>query len=103
MITDSLVIVVVIRPKGGQDFALATLVMCYFVLSFKRIFGEIQMKLRQAGNGWECGKSNHSDDVVIMLCCQAIMDRERQDELPSLQLEWIDGVCLPLYRASTSV
>jgi len=28
------------------------------------------------------------------------MDRERQDELPGLQLEWIDGVCLPLYRAS---
>jgi len=28
------------------------------------------------------------------------MDRERQDELPDLQLDWIDGVCLPLYQAS---
>ena len=26
------------------------------------------------------------------------MDRERQDELPKLQLEWIDGICFPLYK-----
>ena len=31
---------------------------------------------------------------------QAIMDRERQHELPALQLEWIDGICLPLYRVN---
>ncbi|XP_064594996.1 dual 3',5'-cyclic-AMP and -GMP phosphodiesterase 11A-like isoform X2 [Liolophura sinensis] len=30
---------------------------------------------------------------------QALMDRERQDELPKLQLGWIDGICLPLYKA----
>ncbi|XP_033733094.1 dual 3',5'-cyclic-AMP and -GMP phosphodiesterase 11A-like [Pecten maximus] len=30
---------------------------------------------------------------------QACMDRERQDELPKLQMGWIDGICLPLYNA----
>lgn len=29
---------------------------------------------------------------------QACMDREKQDELPKLQLGWIDGICLPLYK-----
>ena len=31
---------------------------------------------------------------------QALMDREKKDELPSLQIGWIDGICLPLYKAS---
>lgn len=31
---------------------------------------------------------------------QAFMDREKQDELPRLQLEWIDGICLPLYKVN---
>ena len=26
------------------------------------------------------------------------MDREKQDEVARLQLSWIDGVCLPLYK-----
>jgi hypothetical protein len=26
------------------------------------------------------------------------MDREKQDELPKLQMGWIDGICLPLYK-----
>ncbi|PVD35849.1 hypothetical protein C0Q70_02818 [Pomacea canaliculata] len=30
---------------------------------------------------------------------QACMDREKQDEVASLQLAWIDGICLPLYKA----
>ncbi|KAF3839848.1 hypothetical protein F7725_018565 [Dissostichus mawsoni] len=30
---------------------------------------------------------------------QAIFDRNRKDELPALQLEWIDGICRPLYQA----
>ncbi len=29
---------------------------------------------------------------------QAIFDRNRKDELPVLQLEWIDGICKPLYE-----
>lgn len=29
---------------------------------------------------------------------QAIFDRNRKDELPGLQLEWIDGICTPLYE-----
>lgn len=29
---------------------------------------------------------------------QAIFDRNRKDELPRLQLEWIDSICMPLYQ-----
>uniref|UniRef100_A0A3Q3JB53 Phosphodiesterase n=1 Tax=Monopterus albus TaxID=43700 RepID=A0A3Q3JB53_MONAL len=29
----------------------------------------------------------------------AIFDRNRKDEVPALQLEWIDGICKPLYKA----
>lgn len=34
---------------------------------------------------------------------QACMDREKQDELPKLQLGWIDGICLPLYKALSNL
>lgn len=38
-----------------------------------------------------------------MMCFfQAIFDRNRKDELPSLQLEWIDGICAPLYEVFMS-
>ncbi|XP_053408412.1 dual 3',5'-cyclic-AMP and -GMP phosphodiesterase 11A-like isoform X2 [Mercenaria mercenaria] len=30
---------------------------------------------------------------------QAHMDREKQDQLPALQLGWIDGICRPLYES----
>lgn len=30
---------------------------------------------------------------------QAHMDREKQDQLPALQLGWIDGICRPLYAS----
>ena len=30
------------------------------------------------------------------------MDREKQDELPKLQMGWIDGICLPLYKVRES-
>lgn len=29
---------------------------------------------------------------------QPIFDRNRKDELPALQLEWIDRICKPLYQ-----
>uniref|UniRef100_A0A672ZBH3 Phosphodiesterase n=1 Tax=Sphaeramia orbicularis TaxID=375764 RepID=A0A672ZBH3_9TELE len=35
----------------------------------------------------------------LKLTPAAIFDRNRKDELPTLQLEWIDGICLPLYQA----
>ncbi|GAA6108084.1 dual 3',5'-cyclic-AMP and -GMP phosphodiesterase 11A [Tachysurus ichikawai] len=35
----------------------------------------------------------------LKLTPSAIFDRNRKDELPSLQLEWIDGICSPLYEA----
>ncbi|XP_066571718.1 dual 3',5'-cyclic-AMP and -GMP phosphodiesterase 11A [Amia ocellicauda] len=34
----------------------------------------------------------------LKLTPSAIFDRNRKDELPSLQLEWIDGICKPLYE-----
>uniref|UniRef100_H3A1Y1 Phosphodiesterase n=1 Tax=Latimeria chalumnae TaxID=7897 RepID=H3A1Y1_LATCH len=38
--------------------------------------------------------SNHPN-----LPMNAIFDRNRKDELPGLQLEWIDGICKPLFEA----
>ncbi|KAG7242109.1 hypothetical protein INR49_024155 [Caranx melampygus] len=35
----------------------------------------------------------------LKLTPAAIFDRNRKDELPALQLEWIDGICKPLYEA----
>ncbi|KTG39739.1 hypothetical protein cypCar_00004793 [Cyprinus carpio] len=35
----------------------------------------------------------------LKLTPAAIFDRNRKDELPVLQLEWIDGICKPLYKA----
>lgn len=32
---------------------------------------------------------------------QAMMDREKKDELPQMQVEFIDVICLPLYKVST--
>ncbi|XP_028971726.1 dual 3',5'-cyclic-AMP and -GMP phosphodiesterase 11A isoform X1 [Esox lucius] len=34
----------------------------------------------------------------LKLTPAAIFDRNRKDELPALQLEWIDGICQPLYQ-----
>ena len=34
---------------------------------------------------------------------QALMDREKKDELPSLQTGWIDGICLPLYQVAALI
>ncbi|KAL8594527.1 hypothetical protein ACOMHN_028881 [Nucella lapillus] len=36
---------------------------------------------------------------VLKLQPQACMDREKQDEVANLQLSWIDGICLPLFKA----
>ncbi|XP_075465102.1 dual 3',5'-cyclic-AMP and -GMP phosphodiesterase 11A [Ascaphus truei] len=33
----------------------------------------------------------------------AIFDRNRKDELPRLQLEWIDNICMPLYQSLVKV
>ncbi|XP_032903708.1 dual 3',5'-cyclic-AMP and -GMP phosphodiesterase 11A-like [Amblyraja radiata] len=35
----------------------------------------------------------------LKLTPTAIFDRNRKDELPGLQLEWIDGICKPLFEA----
>ncbi|KAM6967490.1 dual 3',5'-cyclic-AMP and -GMP phosphodiesterase 11A [Aplochiton taeniatus] len=39
----------------------------------------------------------------LKLTPAAIFDRNRKDELPALQLEWIDGICRPLYQALVKV
>ena len=38
--------------------------------------------------------------VCVCVCFQAIFDRNRKDELPGLQLGWIDGICSPLYEVT---
>ncbi|KAI1886157.1 hypothetical protein AGOR_G00211110 [Albula goreensis] len=43
--------------------------------------------------------SNLITILIKILSAQAIFDRNRKDELPALQLEWIDGICKPLYKA----
>ncbi|XP_023658283.1 dual 3',5'-cyclic-AMP and -GMP phosphodiesterase 11A isoform X3 [Paramormyrops kingsleyae] len=39
----------------------------------------------------------------LKLTPSAIFDRNRKDELPALQMEWIDGICKPLYEALASL
>ncbi|XP_055456573.1 dual 3',5'-cyclic-AMP and -GMP phosphodiesterase 11A [Psammomys obesus] len=39
----------------------------------------------------------------LKLTPSAIFDRNRKDELPRLQLEWIDNICMPLYQALVKV
>ena len=34
---------------------------------------------------------------IFDITWQAMMDRERKDELPQMQVEFIDAVCRPLY------
>lgn len=40
---------------------------------------------------------------MLSLCLhfQAMMDRERKDELPQMQVGFIDVICLPLYKVSS--
>ena len=33
-----------------------------------------------------------------LILSQGMMDRERKDELPQMQVEFIDRICVPLYR-----
>uniref|UniRef100_A0A673AZ24 Phosphodiesterase n=1 Tax=Sphaeramia orbicularis TaxID=375764 RepID=A0A673AZ24_9TELE len=64
---------------------------------------------------WNCKVLYISSIILIDLFCEffeqgdrerselkltpsAIFDRNRKDELPGLQLEWIDGICAPLYE-----
>ncbi|XP_063285848.1 dual 3',5'-cyclic-AMP and -GMP phosphodiesterase 11A [Pelobates fuscus] len=39
----------------------------------------------------------------LKLTPSAIFDRNRKDELPRLQLEWIDNICMPLYQCLVKV
>jgi len=38
--------------------------------------------------------------LCLCLHFQAMMDRERKDELPQMQVGFIDVICLPLYKVS---
>lgn len=39
--------------------------------------------------------------LSVLIFLKAIFDRNRKDELPALQLEWINGICKPLYEVKT--
>lgn len=38
------------------------------------------------------------EKTVLKIQPLAFMDRDRRDELPRLQMDWIDGICMPLYK-----
>ncbi|XP_028835442.1 dual 3',5'-cyclic-AMP and -GMP phosphodiesterase 11A isoform X1 [Denticeps clupeoides] len=39
----------------------------------------------------------------LKLTPAAIFDRNRKDELPALQIDWIDGICKPLYEVPNQI
>ncbi|OCT61168.1 dual 3',5'-cyclic-AMP and -GMP phosphodiesterase 11A [Xenopus laevis] len=41
--------------------------------------------------------------LELKLTPSAIFDRNRKDELPRLQLEWIDNICFPLYESLVKI
>jgi hypothetical protein len=52
--------------------------------------------------GWQlilltCQKIKKSLETISLFVVEAMMDRERKDELPQMQVEFIDSVCVPLY------
>ncbi|VDP83726.1 unnamed protein product, partial [Schistosoma mattheei] len=40
---------------------------------------------------------------MILETDQALMDRERSNELPKLQVSFIDSICMPIYEAIVQV
>jgi hypothetical protein len=42
-------------------------------------------------------KDKKSLVTISLFLVEAMMDRERKDELPQMQVEFIDSVCVPLY------
>ena len=44
--------------------------------------------------------AEHRIMLTVCLHFQAMMDRERKDELPQMQVGFIDVICLPLYKVS---
>lgn len=64
------------------------------------------VQLVKIGSLWQSGwRSTRNVCGVIKQgsppTLQAIFDRNRKDELPRLQLEWIDSICMPLYQVIT--
>ena len=51
-------------------------------------------------NGGMILTAEHSIMLTVCLHFQAMMDRERKDELPQMQVGFIDVICLPLYKVS---
>lgn len=36
----------------------------------------------------------------MIVCLQDIMNREKEDQLPLMQVGFIDSICLPIYEVS---
>lgn len=45
--------------------------------------------------------NNFETTQQTLFLFQAMMDRERKDELPQMQVGFIDVICLPLYKVLT--
>ncbi|XP_015225922.1 PREDICTED: dual 3',5'-cyclic-AMP and -GMP phosphodiesterase 11A [Cyprinodon variegatus] len=58
---------------------------------------EISRKVAELVTG-EFFEQGDRERLELKLTPSAIFDRNRKDELPGLQLEWIDGICSPLYE-----
>ncbi|KAK2142564.1 hypothetical protein LSH36_939g00002 [Paralvinella palmiformis] len=41
--------------------------------------------------------------VCLFFRCQAMMDRRKQEELPKMQVGFIDAICTPIYKLLTEV
>ncbi|XP_005105678.3 dual 3',5'-cyclic-AMP and -GMP phosphodiesterase 11A [Aplysia californica] len=72
-----------------RKFRIDNETLCRWILTVRKNYRNI------AYHNWR-----HAFNVcqVMFAILQACMDREKQDEIAKLQLSWIDGICLPLYK-----
>lgn len=40
---------------------------------------------------------------ILLIPSKDIMNREKEDELPMMQVGFIDSICLPIYEVSNSL
>ncbi|KFO22406.1 Dual 3',5'-cyclic-AMP and -GMP phosphodiesterase 11A [Fukomys damarensis] len=79
---------------------LATDLTLYFEMEAPGMQTDILVAELVTSEFFEQGDRERSE---LKLTPSAIFDRNRKDELPRLQLEWIDSICMPLYEALVRV
>lgn len=38
--------------------------------------------------------------IAVFICFQDLMNRDKEDELPAMQVKFIDTICLPIYEVT---